>query len=248
MITIISPAKTMNFKHNSPVVGGSPYFDSEVNVLIKICDKLSISAIKKLMGVSDKLAELNYDRFQNFETSNDKKEALYYYNGDVYDGFEREKYSKSDLEFAQNHLRIISGLYGILKPLDKIKPYRLEMGIKLTNSHGKDLYKFWMEKISKKLEEELKGDYIINLASNEYSNAINKSQFEGKIIDIIFKENRNGELKIIPINSKKARGIMANFIILNKINSPGELKEFNQAGYIFNSNLSTLNNFVFIKN
>lgn len=252
MIFIISPAKTMDFESKVKFdFATKPLFENQVIELIENCRNLEIEDIKKLMSVSSKLAELNFARFQNFgKNSNPKKQALFCYDGDVYDAIERESYNSSDIEFSQKHLRIISGLYGILKPMDMIEPYRLEMGIKLKNSLGRDLYRFWSNKVTEELNNEItisKNKYLYNLASNEYSDVIDRKNFNGKIIDINFKELRNGEYKTIPINSKRARGVFANYIIKNKIEDIKDIKEFSEMGYFYNNQLSQEYSLVFVK-
>lgn len=252
MITIISPAKTMNFDTKSSDNSTNPLFEKEVSEIISICKKLSREDLKKLMSISDKLADLNYNRFQNFfNLSSDEKQALFAYNGDVYENIDTENFSNEDCDFAQNHLRIISGLYGVIRPLDLIRPYRLEMGIKLNNVMGKDLYAFWKEKITNYFNDEINNHtskILINLASNEYSNAIDRKNFKGKIIDIIFKENRGGVLKIIPINAKRARGLMTDFIVKNRIVLAEGLKGFDVKGYRFEESSSKEHEYLFVKN
>ncbi len=212
MLTLISPAKTLDFETEFKVKTHTlPIFVKEASVLISALKKASVSDLEKVFGVSKKLAELNFSRFQNFQKS-DSRQALLAFDGDVYDGIDKRNL---DFDFAQKHLRILSGLYGVLRPLDLIKPYRLEMGtdFKKFDAKIKNLYEFWSDKIMPELET----DYIINLASEEYFAAVNTKKIKAKIINIIFKEKKDGKLKIVGINAKKARGLMANFIIKNKI-------------------------------
>lgn len=194
------------------------------------------------MGISTKLAEINHKRFSNFSDKfnfENSKQALLVFNGDVYKPIEIEKFTKEDFDFAQKHLRILSGFYGVLRPLDLIQPYRLEMGTK-------NIYQFWGDKISQFLNNE-DAKHIINLASEEYFSAVNPKIISAKIINIIFKEKKNGTYRIVGINAKKARGLMTNFIIKNKISNPISLKEFAVEGYHFVKELSDENNFVFTR-
>lgn len=245
MLVLISPAKTLDFSNNIPegVIASLPCFAKEALELVHILQNYSVENLSSLMSISSKLATLNYQRFQEFSSS-PTKPALYAYNGDVYDGFELEKYTAKQIKFANETIRIISGLYGILKPLDLIAPYRLEMSINLPNSYGKNLYNFWQEKITKKLNEE-PANFIINLASQEYSAAIGK--LNKPKINIVFKEKYKDDYKIIGIHAKKARGNMANFIILNNVNNPEGVKAFNLNGYKFMPKVSTEEEYVFAR-
>ncbi len=199
------------------------------------------------MNISEKLAELNFLRFKDFK-KNHNRQALLAYDGDVYDGIDKKNYQQAEFNFAQEHLRIISGLYGILRPLDLIKPYRLEMACDFKNFDfiAKNLYQFWGDKITQYLAN-LNTKTIVNLASQEYFASIDTKKINKKIIDISFKENKNGLLKIIGINAKKARGLMTNFAIINKIKDPNQLKNFNSENYCFNTKLSNENNWVFCR-
>lgn len=247
MLLLISPAKTLDFSnHNHGNNDAStPLFQKEALELVQILKNCSSQDLASLMNLSDKLSELNYQRFQNFDNLA-KKPAIYAYKGDVYQGLELEQYSAENINFANNYLRIISGLYGILKPLDLIQPYRLEMSIKLINPMGGNLYSFWEEKITHLLNQE-NVDVIINLASNEYSSSIIKRKLNKPMIDIVFKENNNGTYKIIGIHAKKARGIMANYIIRNSIKTAQEIKEFGSNNYKFMPLMSSENEYVFAR-
>ena len=245
MLVLISPAKTLDFSSSIPnnLTQTIPIFAKESKELVNLLKKYSAKEISQLMSISDKLGELNYQRFQNFDHSITKA-AIYAYKGDVYQGLELEKYSLEDLNFANQTIKIISGLYGLLKPLDLIAPYRLEMSIALPNPQGKNLYDFWKKKLTNQLNHET-ADCIINLASQEYSSAIgilNKPK-----IDITFKEEHKGEYKIIGIHAKKARGVMANYIVRNSIKEPEVLKNFNENGYRFASEFSKKEEYVFIR-
>jgi len=232
MKIIISPAKklaTDNFINK----GTSIQFLEETNYLVNELKTYSVSDIKSLMNLSDNLAQLNWQRFQNWNTK-DVGQALFMFKGDVYQGLKAETLTNIELAFAQNNLRILSGLYGFLKPKDLIYPYRLEMGTKLKTKSGNNLYKFWEDKLHQALFSELKnGEEIINLASEEYSKAIQLNKFSNPIITPVFKDFKNGKLKVVSFFSKKARGEMVNFIIKNKIIKSDSLKSFSNLGYQF---------------
>jgi cytoplasmic iron level regulating protein YaaA (DUF328/UPF0246 family) len=206
-----------------------------------------------LMGVSQKIAELNTQRFMNWQmpfTKKNAKQALLAFKGDVYTGLNAETFTEDDFEFAQQHLRILSGLYGVLRPLDLIQPYRLEMGTKLTNDKGKNLYEFWDKKPTQALNKQLTSldsSTVINLASNEYFNAIDKSGLKANIITPVFKDYKNGKYKIISFYAKKARGLMSAYIIKNKLQEPSQIKKFNVDGYYFEPQGSTENEWLFLR-
>lgn len=253
MLFIISPAKTLDLSPSPIQTFSEIAFPKETQALISILKKKSAKEICDLMDVSDKIGQLNYERFQNFKkeyTQENAKQALFTFKGEVYLGFELAKYGEAEYAFAQQHLRILSGLYGLLRPLDLIQPYRLEMGTSLENKKGKNLYEFWGNKIAKNLTQTLTeggNEYLINLASQEYFAAVQAKNFKGKIIHIHFQEYRNGKLQTISFNSKKARGVMANEIILNKITNPQDLKAFHQLNYHFKEDISTETEWFFIK-
>lgn len=254
MIAIISPSKTQDFSSNGqPAEFTQPQFIDQSEMLVKELRKKKTTEIKSLMEVSDKIADLNYARYKEFKTPfspEDAKQALYAFKGDVYTGIDTENYKAQDLEFAQNHLRILSGLYGLLRPLDLIQPYRLEMKIKLKNRRGKDLYSFWGNRLTAALNkdfEEQQNKVLINLASNEYFKALDKKKLKAKIITPVFKEHKNGKYSVIAIFAKKARGMMTDFIIKNKTEEAEELKTFSQEGYEYSEQLSQGNEWVFIR-
>ena len=243
MLTLLSPAKSLNYEPSHHVGFTLPHFIAETKILAVQLKKFSVPDLEKLMGISKNLAELNHQRFQNFSENFDlenSKQALLAFDGDVYKPIEAEKFTSEDLNFAQKTLRILSGFYGVLRPLDLIQPYRLEMGTNL------NLYKFWSDKISQHLDSE-GSKHLINLASEEYFSVINPKKISAKIINITFKENKNGSYKIIGIYAKKARGLMANFIIKNKITNPQELKKFQSENYRFAKEMSDEMNFVFVR-
>ena len=248
MLALISPAKTLDFSKIDGDFTKPQMLDNSFKLIENLKNK-SILEIQKLMKISEKLSILNYDRYQNFSkdfTSENSKAAIFAFKGDVYTGLNIESFDNEDIDFAKNSVRILSGLYGILKPLDLIQPYRLEMGTKLQVDNFKNLYQFWGDKISQEINK-IESDFIINLASNEYFKAIDKKTLKAKIINMIFKETKNGEFKIIGIHAKKARGRMINFIVKNRINNPQDLQQFNLDGYNFKPELSDETNLVWIR-
>ncbi len=254
MIIILSPAKSLNFKIDSPTNKYSqPIFIDEAQKLIKELRKYSPSNITELMKISSGLGELNYLRFQKWDvehTQENSKQAIFAFNGEVYNGLKANTLSTDSLLFAQKHIRILSGLYGIINPLDLIQPYRLEMGTKLMVNDKKNLYSFWDDKINITLNQELKvqnSECLINLASNEYSKAAKLEKITSRIITPIFKENKGEEYKVITVYAKKARGLMSRFIVDNKIDNPEDIKHFEVEGYHYDSNLSSENNWVFTR-
>ena len=243
MKTLISPSKTLNFDNNinCDITSKCRLIDY-TSELHKILISYSKNDLKNLMNVSDKIAELNYNRFKTWEDpSNSKtsKQAIYAFKGDVYNGLDAESIEEDKFDYLQNSLRIISGYYGLLRPFDQILPYRLEMGTKLENENGNNLYKFWGDKITDVLNEDLDtNDIIVNLASDEYFKSINKDKIKSKIITPVFKEFKNGLYKVIAIYAKKARGLMSRFLIERKSTSIDDIKLFNIDGYSFDSSLS----------
>ncbi|WP_294833449.1 peroxide stress protein YaaA [uncultured Gilliamella sp.] len=255
MLTIISPAKTLDYQ--SPLITSDyskPQFMPETQQLVEACKKLSANELAKLMSISPKLAEVNYQRFQDWHanfTPDNARQAILAFKGDVYEGLHVEDFTDKDLSFAQSHLRILSGLYGVLRPLDLIQPYRLEMGIRLKNGHNSNLYQFWGDKLTDYLNKELAqsaNPTLINLASNEYFKAIKAKQLKASIIQPIFLDKSKGEFKVISFYAKKARGLMSRFIIKNNINQSNDIKSFNLEGYQFDSKRSTELEWFFIRN
>lgn len=250
MITLISPAKTLDLSSTDISLATEPGFKTDIKALVSIMKKKSADDIQKLMKVSDNIAQLNEERYHNFKrefTLDNSKQALLAFKGDVYRNMDVDGYTKEDFAFAQDHLRILSGLYGLLRPMDLIQPYRLEMGISLENKKGKNLYEFWGTKISKAINEAAKGAPIINLASQEYAKAVNLKALKSPIIHVNFKEYRDEKYKVIGIFAKQARGMMANYIIKNKIDDPEALKLFNEEGYEFSEQLSKDNEWIFVR-
>jgi cytoplasmic iron level regulating protein YaaA (DUF328/UPF0246 family) len=205
------------------------------------------------MDLSEKLAILNYRRYHDLSipfTLENSRQAIYAFKGDVYEGLDAEAFTQEDIKYAQSHLRIISGLYGLLRPLDLIQPYRLEMGIKLSNQNYKNLYEYWGNKITVKLNELLKtggNNLLVNLASTEYFKVLNPKLFNARLVTPVFKERKNREYKVIPIFAKKARGLMASYIIKHRVENSDGIKQFREDGYGFNPNLSTETELVFTR-
>ncbi len=252
MKTLISPSKTLNFDTDTNCdFNTNCRLIDYTSELHKILISYSKNDLKELMSVSDKIAELNYNRFKSWEDpSNSKisKQAIYAFKGDVYSGLDAESIGEDKFDYLQNSLRIISGYYGLLRPFDQILPYRLEMGTKLENKNGNNLYKFWGDKITDVLNEDLDtNDIIVNLASDEYFKSIVTKKLHNKIVTPQFKELKNGSYKTIAIYAKKARGLMSRFIIDNEIQNPNNLKNFNNEGYSFDSNLSDDFNYIFTR-
>lgn len=248
MLILISPAKSLDFESSfNCKIASTPKFEKEAEKIASELKKFSITDLQELQKISPKLAELNFERWKNFK-NNEARQALLAFDGDVYEGIEKEKFSEKDFKFAQEHLRILSGLYGLLRPLDLIKPYRLEMGtdFKKFKFLTKNLYEFWGNKIAKELEN-IEASSIVNLASEEYFAAIEVKKITKPIINISFKEKKNDALKIIGINAKKARGLMTNFAIRNKISDVEKLKEFTLENYHFAEKLSDELNWVFVR-
>jgi len=257
MLLVISPAKSLNYNIDISKIDIAnltvPRFIEDSKNLVKEMQKLSVDELGKLLNISNKLAMLNYQRFQEFSVpfnAANSKPALFVFDGDVYKGIDVKNYKKSDLDFAQKHLRILSGLYGCLLPLDLMQPYRLEMGIFLKNSRGKNLYEFWQEKITKYFNDEIVKDsekVILNLASEEYFEAIDAKKINGRIINIVFKEKKGDKYKIVGLFAKRARGLMTNYIIKNKITKVSDIKKFDIAKYKFSKELSDENNWCFYR-
>lgn len=254
MLIVVSPAKNLDYD-TTPVTSKytQPTMLEHASELVDVCKTLTPADLSSLMSISDKLAGLNVARFNSwsmpFDTDN-AKQAVLAFNGDVYTGLEATTFSESDFEYAQDNMRILSGLYGLLKPLDLMQPYRLEMGTKLANPRGKHLYDFWGSLITEKLNETLLNQddpILINLASNEYFKSVKKKELKGEIITPAFKDWKNGQYKMISFFAKKARGLMARYIIQNKVTTMDELLKFDLGGYEYNEGLSKPNAPVFTR-
>ena len=251
MLTILSPAKTLNLDAQELVSEYTiPIFIDDSERLAMELKKYSVKRLAELMKINSKLAQLNYERYQSwgqpFIPSN-AKQAILTFKGEVYNGLGANTFSLEDFDFAQQNLIMLSGLYGVLKSLDLMQPYRLEMGTQLKTRKWKNLYDFWGDKITEAINQMLDNDVMINLASNEYFKAINQDLLIGKIITPVFKENRNGTYKFVHIFGKKARGLMARFIIRNKITDPEQIKLFDLEGYYYNDRLSKQDEWVFTR-
>ena len=252
MKILISPSKTLSFDSevNCEFKSESRLID-ETKILHEILLNYSSEDLKGLMSVSDKIAELNYNRFKNWEDptlSNNSRQAVYAFKGDVYSGLDADTIEEDKFDYLQNSLRILSGYYGLLRPFDQILPYRLEMGTKLENENGNNLYKFWGDKITDVLNEDInEDDIIVNLASDEYFKSINMDKIKSKVITPVFKEFKNGTYKVIAIYAKKARGLMSRFLIERKSTSVDDIKLFNVDGYSFDSALSNNQELVFTR-
>jgi len=254
VFAVLSPAKKLNFDPAPGALVSTPTLLKETKLLSETTRALKTVDIKKLMKLSDNLAELNFDRFQSFDAKASRpkggKQAALAFDGDTYSGLRAPEFTTEDLEFAQTHLGILSGLYGLLRPLDWIQPYRLEMGIRLKNPRGKSLYEFWGERVTKQLNKSLKAaesNTLINLASNEYFSVVVPEALSGRIITPVFKEDRGGALKIISFSAKRARGTMARYIIENRLEDPEALKDFRQDGYRFKKAGSNEDEWLFVR-
>lgn len=254
MIVVISPAKNLDYT-TPPTTDKAtqPMLLDEAAELITRCRELAPHEIGSLMKISDKLAQLNAERFAEWSlpfTPQNAKQAVLAFNGDVYTGLDANTLDENDLAFAQDHLRILSGLYGLLKPLDLMQAYRLEMGSALTNTRGKNLYEFWGSIITEHLNQAMgaQGDNVlVNLASNEYFKSVKQKQLDGVIYTPVFKDKKNGDYKIISFFAKKARGLMARYIIKNQLSEVEQLQNFDYAGYQFSEEMSEGTNLVFTR-
>nr|WP_321408930.1 peroxide stress protein YaaA [uncultured Carboxylicivirga sp.] len=245
MIIIISPAKTLDFETKVPATLNTDIrFPKEATALVKQLKKLKPAALSELMSISSPLATLNHHRFQLWQHPFHEAEtraALFAFKGEVYTGIDAYSLNTNEVDYANSHLRILSGLYGLLRPLDNIMPYRLEMGTKLEISSKKNLYEFWGDKITKLLLKDMnesKEEVLINLASNEYFKSIDRKKLKKQIVTPVFKDQKNGEYKVISFFAKKARGLMTRFIIQNQIENPDDLRAFDVDGYYYHQDLS----------
>lgn len=252
MLILISPAKTLDYQSELTTKRFTqPALLEHSQQLIREARKLSAPQIKALMGISDKLADLNATRFHDWHpdfTPDNARQAILAFKGDVYTGLQAETFSEADFDFAQQHLRMLSGLYGVLRPLDLMQPYRLEMGIRLENPRGKDLYQFWGDEITNTLNAalEAQGDeVVINLASDEYFRSVKPKALAGRIIKPVFLDEKNGKFKVISFYAKKARGLMSRYIIENRLSKPEQLTGFDSEGYFFDAENSSAEELVF---
>ena len=254
MLTVLSPAKKLSKEcFVKTDLYQSPQFLKESKGLVKDLKKMTPLDLMSLMGISENLAELNWERLQQwdetFEPEN-SREAIFSFMGDTYSGLNAESLSAQDLGFAQNNIRILSGLYGVLRPLDLMKPYRLEMGTKFANARGKNLYDYWEDSLSNHIKKELIGhkeNIVLNCASIEYFKVIDRPSLDINVITPQFKDMKNGQYKMISFFAKKARGMMARYVVQNRIENVNDILTFDLGGYSFNKSLSTPNQPVFTR-
>jgi uncharacterized protein len=240
MLIVVSPAKSLDYESSLTTESGTrPQFMDQSQLLIEQLQELSPPEVGELMGISDKLADLNFGRYLSWRprvTRKNSRPAVLAFKGDVYIGLQAETFSQKDLDYAQEHLRILSGLYGLLRPLDLMQPYRLEMGTKLPTERGNNLYDFWGEQITQALNKQLKktkSQVLLNLASNEYFSAVKPKLISSEVISPVFKDYKSGQYKIISFFAKKARGTMSRWVIQNRIEDPALLRNFNLDGYTY---------------
>ena len=244
MIITLSPSKGQDFTTRVPAGYSQPRSLQDSQLLIDEARKLSLEQLRELMDISENIAQLNMNRYQSFSlpfTPENARPALFAFKGDVYRGIEVDQYTEEDLDFAQSHLRILSGLYGCLRPLDLIQPYRLEMKTRLANPRGDTLYQFWDNRITELLNEDLAQQeeaVLVNLASNEYFKAVKPKLLAGRLLNINFKEEKNGKARVIAVFAKRARGLMTDFIIRNRLKQVDKIKDFAVAGYQYAPELS----------
>ena len=254
MITLLSPAKTLDYETPDVIAELTiPRFTDQTNRLIRILKKKTVKEIQSMMHISDNLAVLNRKRYKTFSkeyTDENSKSTIMAFKGDVYTGLDAETLDEASLEYVNKHVRILSGLYGLLLPFDRMQPYRLEMGTRLENKKGTNLYHFWGDMISKSLNEDLKEmgtDTIVNLASNEYYKSVNKKKLKANVIDVDFREEKDGEYKFVSFFAKKARGTMTRYIAENKITDASDLRGFDYDNYRFEEKDSSENKFLFVR-
>ena len=257
MITILSPSKTQDntnqLASESAISHTLPVLLQESEKLVSTLRQKSPDALADLMGISDTLAHLNHERYQHFAvpfTPENARQALLTFQGDVYTDIAIEHYEKADFDFAQSHLRILSGLYGLLRPLDLIQRYRLEMKTPLKTERGTNLYQFWGDRITDQLNkafQEQQETTLVNLASQEYSKVVDVKKLQADVVTPVFKEAKNGKFRTVAIYAKRARGKMANFIVRHRIDTPEQLKTFNEGQYEYSENLSSKNQWVFVR-
>ena len=249
MLITVSPAKKLDMTEVADVTPTRPDFAKDAQILARIARDLTVKELQKLMGISEALARLNADRFRDFGTMDEKPAALAF-AGDTYQGLEAGSLEADEMAFAQGHLRILSGLYGVLRPLDAIQPYRLEMGSRLKTPHGASLYEYWGDRIARALNAQadaLGTDVLINCASQEYFGAVDLSALRPRVITPVFLEERNGEAKIVSFYAKRARGAMARFIIQHRLTEPEGLRDFDSGGYAYRPDLSAGDRLVFLR-
>lgn len=255
MLALISPAKTLDYETALPTDQYTlPRLLDQSELLIEDCRKLSATEIASLMKVSEKIATLNAARFQDWQADfnfTNARQAIFAFKGDVYTGLDAYQLSDESLTFAQQHLRMLSGLYGLLRPLDLMMPYRLEMGTKLQNMRGHHLYEFWGDRITQLINQDLAqagSQILVNIASDEYYKSVKESKIDAEIIKPVFLDQKNGQYKVISFYAKKARGLMARYIVENKLETLDDLKSFDCEGYYFDAESSLKGELVFKRN
>ncbi|MFH1803639.1 MAG: peroxide stress protein YaaA [Pseudomonadota bacterium] len=254
MLAVVSPAKKLDFENAAPeMVVSQPVFLEDAGELVKVARQKTRRDLMNLMGISETLADLNHQRFQAFSIPFDRhnaKPAVYAFRGDTYVGLDADTMNPDDLDWAENHFRMLSGLYGLLRPRDLMQPYRLEMGTRLANLRGKDLYAFWGEKIAGEINR-ITGNHkdrtLVNLASGEYFKSVKTGILAEPVLTPVFKEIKGNTAKVIGFSAKRARGMMARFMIDNRIENPQDLKDFNRDGYTYRDDLSRDNEWVFTR-
>ncbi|MGB2371868.1 MAG: peroxide stress protein YaaA [Flavobacteriales bacterium] len=254
MISIVSPAKSLDFDNKAPVSDFSlPLFLEESQKIVNVLKDYSPEDLSKLMKISKDLGLLNANRYQDYKTPfklENAKQAIFAFTGDVYKGLDATSLTSNAIDYAQTHFKILSGLYGILKPLDLIQAYRLEMGTKISINNSISLYDFWSNHITSELNTNLEStnsQFLLNLASNEYSKSIDMKSLNAEVITPVFKDWKSGQYKIISFFAKKARGLMSRYVLENKIKNPNDLRAFDTDGYVFNEDFSTEKSLVFTR-
>lgn len=254
MLITLSPSKGQDFDSPSlSKIHTKPESLQDSEQLIKVLRQYRKKDIQRLMDVSENIAQLNVDRYKSFSmpfTMKNAKQAIFAFKGDVYSGIEINQYKPADFNYAQQHLRILSGLYGCLRPLDLIQPYRLEMKTRLPNTRGDNLYQFWGDSITETLNKQLENQreaVLVNLASNEYFKSVKPKKLKGRLLSINFKETKDGKTRTVAIFAKRARGMMADYILRNRIEKPEEIKEFKLGGYRFSKALSDEKQWTFVR-
>jgi len=254
MISVVSPAKSLDFDNNAPFSDYSlPLFHKETQMIVNVLKNYSPEDLSKLMKISKDLGLMNANRYQDYKTPfklENAKQAIFAFTGDVYKGLDATSLTSNAVDYAQTHFKILSGLYGILKPLDLIQAYRLEMGTKISINNSTSLYDFWSNHITSELNTNLESTnskFLLNLASNEYSKSIDMKSLNAEVITPIFKDWKSGQYKIISFFAKRARGLMSRYFLENKIKNPNDLKAFDSDGYVFNEDFSNEKSLVFTR-
>ncbi len=254
MLVTLSPSKGQDFETASLSKKYSKPADiKDSELLIKELKKIKSKKLQEMMAISENIATLNVDRYKTFTTpftTKNAKQAIFAFKGDVYGGFDLDSFNDDDYAYAQDHLRILSGLYGCLRPMDLIQPYRLEMKTRLRNTRGDNLYQFWDDRITKSINKELKKQQesvLVNLASNEYFKSVKPKLLEGRLLNITFKETKEDKTRVVAIFAKRARGLMADYIIRNRIEKSEDLKKFKLAGYKFDKDMSDDKQWTFVR-